>query len=65
MMDPSMSASRVWDVLAAAQASYLSEVSPHYDEVFWDVAGRVEAEAARALFEFANIGVFAPLIIPA
>jgi hypothetical protein len=26
--------------------------------------GRVEAEAARALFEFANIGVFAPLIIP-
>ncbi|MFB7189377.1 hypothetical protein ACFCZT_29570 [Streptomyces sp. NPDC056230] len=44
MMDPSMSASRVWDVLAAAQASYLSEVSPHYDEVFWEVAGRVEAE---------------------
>ncbi|WP_328623749.1 hypothetical protein OHA88_43705 [Streptomyces sp. NBC_00353] len=39
-----MSASRVWDVLAAAQASYLSEVSPHYDEVFWEVAGRVEAE---------------------
>ncbi|MFB7083222.1 hypothetical protein [Streptomyces sp. NPDC056308] len=44
MMDPSMSASRVWDVLAAAQASYLSAVSPHYDEVFWEVAGRVEAE---------------------
>lgn len=38
-----MSARRVWDVLAAARASYLSGVSPHYDEVFWDVAERAES----------------------
>lgn len=41
-MDSPMDASHVWNVLAAARASYLSEVSPHYDEVLWEVADRVE-----------------------
>jgi hypothetical protein len=33
---------RVWDVLIPARAGYLARVSPHYDEVFHDVAQRTE-----------------------
>ncbi|MFE5618287.1 hypothetical protein [Streptomyces sp. NPDC056524] len=31
-----------WGVLVPARAAYLEAVAPHYDEVFWDVAQRVE-----------------------
>ncbi|GCB43039.1 hypothetical protein [Streptomyces sp. NL15-2K] len=34
--------SRVWDVLIPARAGYLGGVSPHYDEVFHDIAQRTE-----------------------
>ncbi|MEU1791407.1 hypothetical protein ABZ553_37160 [Streptomyces sparsogenes] len=33
---------RVWDALVPARASYLADVSPHYDEVFHEVAQRTE-----------------------
>jgi hypothetical protein len=33
---------RVWDVLLPARASYLADVSPHYDEVLHEVAQRTE-----------------------
>ncbi|MGG7568802.1 hypothetical protein [Streptomyces sirii] len=33
---------RVWDVLVPARASYLADVSPHYDEVLHEVALRTE-----------------------
>ena len=53
-----MSASRVWDVLAAARASYRSEVSPHYDEVFWEVAGRVEVAGCLGKAEIGALVVW-------
>ncbi|WP_328459246.1 hypothetical protein [Streptomyces sp. NBC_00448] len=57
-VDSAMSASRVWDVLAAARASYRSEVSPHYDEVFWEVAGRVEVAGCLGKADIAALMVW-------
>ncbi|MGW8955767.1 hypothetical protein [Streptomyces sp. NPDC055709] len=41
-MESPKSPQQIWDKLAAARTAYLAAVSPHYDEVLWDVAQRAE-----------------------
>ncbi|MFB6854833.1 hypothetical protein ACFCWV_20385 [Streptomyces sp. NPDC056341] len=40
--EPAAAYDRAWEALVPARASYLSDVSPHYDEVFWEIAQRTE-----------------------
>ncbi|MET7539636.1 hypothetical protein [Streptomyces sp. NPDC005507] len=40
--EPAAACDRAWEALVRARASYLSDVSPHYDEVFWEIAQRAE-----------------------
>ncbi|MFD9217784.1 hypothetical protein ACFVY9_32735 [Streptomyces sp. NPDC059544] len=41
-MESPKSPQQIWDKLSAARTAYLAAVSPHYDEVLWDVAQRAE-----------------------
>lgn len=47
-----------WDVLVPARAAYLASVSPHYDEVFWDVAQRVERAGSLGKTDIAALVVW-------
>ncbi|MER7943611.1 MULTISPECIES: hypothetical protein [unclassified Streptomyces] len=47
-----------WDVLLPARAAYLASVSPHYDEVFWDVAQRVERAGSLGKTDIAALVVW-------
>ncbi|MFE7161261.1 hypothetical protein [Streptomyces sp. NPDC057636] len=40
--EPAAVCNRAWEALVPARASYLSDVSPHYDEVLWEIAQRTE-----------------------
>lgn len=50
--------SRVWDVLIPARADYLAGVSPHYDEVFHDVAQRTERAGSLGKTDIAALVVW-------
>ncbi|MFD8210638.1 hypothetical protein ACFV2S_30070 [Streptomyces sp. NPDC059695] len=47
-----------WDVLIPAQTEYLSAISPHYDEAFWDVAQRVERAGCLGKTDIAALVVW-------
>ncbi|MFF5393436.1 hypothetical protein ACFY5H_34945 [Streptomyces sp. NPDC013012] len=47
-----------WDVLISARATYLASVSPHYDEVFWEVAQRVERAGSLGKADIAALVVW-------
>ena len=49
---------RVWDVLIPARAGYLANVSPHYDEVFHDVAQRTEHTGSLGKTDIAALVVW-------
>ncbi|MFI5689133.1 hypothetical protein [Streptomyces sp. NPDC051636] len=49
---------RVWDVLIPARAGYLAAVSPHYDEVFHDVAQRTERAGSLGKTDIAALTVW-------
>ncbi|MGW4543594.1 hypothetical protein ACWEOP_37740 [Streptomyces chartreusis] len=49
---------RVWDVLIPARAGYLAGVSPHYDEVFHDVAQRTEHAGSLGKTDIAALTVW-------
>ncbi|MFJ1666271.1 hypothetical protein ACIOK4_07805 [Streptomyces bottropensis] len=49
---------RVWDVLIPARAGYLADVSPHYDEVFHDVAQRAEHAGSLGKTDIAALVVW-------
>jgi hypothetical protein len=48
----------VWNVLIPARAAYLGSVSPHYDEIFWEVAQRVEHTGSLGKAEIAALVVW-------
>lgn len=50
--------SRVWDVLIPARAGYLANISPHYDEVFHDVAQRTERAGSLGKTDIAALVVW-------
>ncbi|MFJ3128037.1 hypothetical protein ACIPJO_34700 [Streptomyces sp. NPDC086993] len=50
--------SQVWNVLVPARAAYLDSVSPHYDEIFWEVAQRVERTGSLGKAEIAALVVW-------
>ena len=49
---------QVWDVLIPARADYLAAVSPHYDEVFHDVAQRTEHTGSLGKTDIAALVVW-------
>ncbi|MEV7152727.1 hypothetical protein AB0O05_40230 [Streptomyces sp. NPDC093084] len=49
---------RVWDVLVPARASYLADVSPHYDEVLHEVAQRTEHSGSLGKTDIAALTVW-------
>lgn len=49
---------RVWDVLVPARASYLADVSPHYDEVLREVAQRTEHAGSLGKTDIAALVVW-------
>lgn len=49
---------RTWDILVPAHASYLAGVSPHYDEVFHDVAQRSEHTGSLGKTDIAALVVW-------
>ncbi|MDH6513740.1 hypothetical protein M2163_009288 [Streptomyces sp. SAI-135] len=49
---------RAWDALAPARADYLASVSPHYDEVFHDVAQRTEHTGSLGKTDIAALVVW-------
>lgn len=49
---------RVWDVLVPARADYLAGVSPHYDEVFHDIAQRTEHTGSLGKTDIAALTVW-------
>uniref|UniRef100_A0AAU2UW22 Uncharacterized protein n=1 Tax=Streptomyces sp. NBC_00003 TaxID=2903608 RepID=A0AAU2UW22_9ACTN len=49
---------RVWGVLVPARAGYLAGVSPHYDEVFHDVAQRTEHAGSLGKTDIAALVVW-------
>ncbi|GGS89337.1 hypothetical protein [Streptomyces cinerochromogenes] len=48
----------VWDVLTSARAGYLAGVSPHYDEVFHEVAQRTERTGSLGKTDIAALVVW-------
>ncbi|MET9448933.1 hypothetical protein [Streptomyces cinerochromogenes] len=48
----------VWDVLTPARAGYLAGVSPHYDEVFHEVAQRTEHTGSLGKTDIAVLAVW-------
>ncbi|MFC7266168.1 hypothetical protein [Streptomyces lutosisoli] len=49
---------RGWDVLVPARAGYLAAVSPHYDDVFHDVAQRTEHAGSLGKTDIAALTVW-------
>ncbi|MFE5038637.1 hypothetical protein [Streptomyces sp. NPDC056683] len=49
---------RAWDVLVTARASYLADVSAHYDEVFHEVAQRTEHTGSLGKTDIAALVVW-------
>ncbi|MFE7648459.1 hypothetical protein [Streptomyces phaeoluteigriseus] len=49
---------QAWDVLIPARADYLAGVSPHYDEVFHDVAQRTEHAGSLGKTDIAALVVW-------
>ncbi|WP_405552063.1 TniB family NTP-binding protein [Streptomyces canus] len=49
---------RVWDVLIPARAGYLAGISPHYDEVFHDVAQRTQHASSLGKTDIAALPVW-------
>jgi hypothetical protein len=49
---------RAWDVLIPARAGYLADVSPHYDEVFHDIAQRTEHAGSLGKTDIAALVVW-------
>ncbi|MFJ9775864.1 hypothetical protein ACIRVF_32275 [Kitasatospora sp. NPDC101157] len=49
---------RAWDVLVPARADYLTGVSPHYDEVFDEVAGRARSSGSLGKADIAVLTVW-------
>lgn len=49
---------RAWDVLIPARVGYLAAVSPHYDEVFHDVAQRTEDTGSLGKTDIAALVVW-------
>ncbi|MGW0886327.1 hypothetical protein [Streptomyces sp. NPDC002671] len=49
---------RVWDVLAPARTRYLADISPHYDEVFHEVAQRTERTGSLGKTDIAALVVW-------
>ncbi|GAA1934176.1 hypothetical protein [Streptantibioticus ferralitis] len=49
---------RVWDVLIPARADYLADLSPHYDEVFHEVAQRTERTGSLGKTDIAALVVW-------
>lgn len=49
---------RAWDVLVPARASYLADVSAHYDEVFHEVAQRTEHTGSLGKTDIAALVVW-------
>ncbi|MFL4909341.1 hypothetical protein ACJ6WF_48960 [Streptomyces sp. MMS24-I2-30] len=49
---------RAWDVLVPAHASYLANVSPHYDEVLHEVAQRTERAGSLGKTDIAALVVW-------
>ena len=49
---------RVWDVLIPARADYLAGVSPHYDEVLYEVAQRTEQAGSLGKTDIAALVVW-------
>ncbi|MFF1284503.1 hypothetical protein ACFVY4_27655 [Streptomyces sp. NPDC058299] len=49
---------RAWDVLVPARASYLADVSPHYDEVLHEVAQRTEHTGSLGKTDIAALAVW-------
>ncbi|MBO0913288.1 hypothetical protein [Streptomyces laculatispora] len=49
---------RVWDILVPARASYLAGVSPHYDEVFHEVAQRTQHAGSLGKTDIAALVVW-------
>ncbi len=47
-----------WDVLVPARTAYMASVSPHYDEVFWDVAQRVKSAGSLGKTDIAALVVW-------
>ncbi|MFF9677578.1 MULTISPECIES: hypothetical protein [Streptomyces] len=56
--EPSTFCHPAWDVLVPARAAYLAAVSPHYDEVFWDVAQHVERAGSLGKRDIAALVVW-------
>ncbi|MFJ8755192.1 hypothetical protein ACIREO_38695 [Streptomyces sp. NPDC102441] len=48
----------VWNVLVPARAAYLDSVSPHYDEIFWEVAQHVERTSSLGKAQIAALVVW-------
>ncbi|MFF3447035.1 hypothetical protein ACFYXJ_07835 [Streptomyces sp. NPDC002667] len=49
---------RVWDALVTARAGYLAGVSPHYDEVFQEVAQRAQLTGSLGKMDIAALVVW-------
>ncbi|CAM5645502.1 hypothetical protein STAFG_0352 [Streptomyces afghaniensis 772] len=49
---------QAWDTLIPARAGYLADVSPHYDEVFHDVAQRTERAGSLGKTDIAALVVW-------
>ncbi|MEU9919394.1 hypothetical protein [Streptomyces sp. NPDC051001] len=49
---------RVWDVLIPARTDYMANISPHYDEVFHDVAQRTEHAGSLGKTDIAALVVW-------
>ncbi|WP_405417550.1 hypothetical protein [Streptomyces microflavus] len=49
---------RAWNVLIPARADYLAAVSPHYDEVFYDIAQRTEHAGSLGKTDIAALTVW-------
>ncbi|MGC0334974.1 hypothetical protein [Streptomyces sp. SLBN-8D4] len=49
---------KAWDVLVPARADYLAGVSPHYDEIFHDIAQRTEHAGSLGKTDIAALVVW-------
>ncbi|MFF4828998.1 hypothetical protein ACFY20_39880 [Streptomyces sp. NPDC001312] len=56
--EPAALCGRAWDVLVPARASYLADVSAHYDEVFHEVAQRTEHTGSLGKTDIAALVVW-------
>jgi hypothetical protein len=56
--DAAAARGRVWDVLIPARAGYLAGISPHYDEVFHDLAQRTQHAGSLGKTDIAALTVW-------